>query len=191
MMYPSLRGGNTNPGSIEACYGEVDDVLSAAKHLAALPYVDPKRIYLGGHSTGGTLALLVAETGTTQFRAVFSLGPVESVAGYGQDSLPFDVKDARESRLRAPIVFLPAIACPTFVFEGADPERSNISSLRRLRAANTNALVRFHPTPDATHFTLIAPWVEFAADQIVADTGDSPTFDFSGVNILMRTKHNR
>jgi acetyl esterase/lipase len=60
MMYPSLRGGNTNPGHIETFYGEVDDVLAAARHLASLDYVDPKRIYLGGHSTGGTLALLVA-----------------------------------------------------------------------------------------------------------------------------------
>ena len=38
------------------------------RFLAAQPYVDPARIYLGGHSTGGTLALLVAECSET-FRA--------------------------------------------------------------------------------------------------------------------------
>ncbi len=54
MMYPSLRGGNNSPGYIETFYGEVDDVLAAAKALAALDYVDAKRIYLGGHSSGGT-----------------------------------------------------------------------------------------------------------------------------------------
>ena len=58
MMFPTLRGGNTNPGAREYLLGEVDDVLAAAEHLARLPYVDPQRIYLGGHSTGGTLALL-------------------------------------------------------------------------------------------------------------------------------------
>jgi hypothetical protein len=46
MMYPSLRGGNTNPGCKEGGYGEVDDVLAAAKYLASLNYVDASRIYL-------------------------------------------------------------------------------------------------------------------------------------------------
>src|SRR5205085_3797074 len=34
MMYPSLRGGNMNPGFKEVCYGEVDDVLAATDYLA-------------------------------------------------------------------------------------------------------------------------------------------------------------
>ena len=59
MMFPSLRGGNDNPGKKEGFLGEVDDVLAAADFLAKQDYVDPKRIYLGGHSTGGTLRLLV------------------------------------------------------------------------------------------------------------------------------------
>ncbi|WP_138223362.1 alpha/beta hydrolase family protein [Nibricoccus aquaticus] len=36
MMYPSLRGGNTNPGHLETFFGKVDDVLAAAKYLASL-----------------------------------------------------------------------------------------------------------------------------------------------------------
>src|SRR5262245_2004411 len=59
MMFPSLRGGNDNPGIKEGFLGEVDDVLAAAEHLSQQEFVDPKRIYLGGHSTGGTLVLLV------------------------------------------------------------------------------------------------------------------------------------
>jgi hypothetical protein len=43
-MYPSLRGGNENPGCVEGFYGEVDDVLAAADFLAKQDYVDPKRI---------------------------------------------------------------------------------------------------------------------------------------------------
>src|SRR5205085_7788189 len=69
MMYPCLRGGNDHPGSMEGFYGEVDDVLAAADYLSKLDYIDPQRIYLGGHSTGGTLALLAAES-TSRFRAV-------------------------------------------------------------------------------------------------------------------------
>jgi dipeptidyl aminopeptidase/acylaminoacyl peptidase len=60
-----LRGGNDNPGRREGFLGEVDDVLAAADHLSKLPHIDPTQIYLGGHSTGGTLALLVAECSNT------------------------------------------------------------------------------------------------------------------------------
>jgi hypothetical protein len=109
MMYPPLRGGNNNPGYIETFYGEVDDVLAAAKALATLDYVDPKRIYLGGHSTGGTLALLVAAAGGDRFRAVFALGPVDNVVGYGADVLPFDLKNPKEAQVRAPVVWVSSI----------------------------------------------------------------------------------
>jgi dipeptidyl aminopeptidase/acylaminoacyl peptidase len=85
-MYPSLRGGNNNPKYIEDGYGEMDDVIAAARYLASLPYVDLGRIYLGGHSTGGTLAMLSVES-TTLFRAVFAFGPVGSYNAYGADKL--------------------------------------------------------------------------------------------------------
>src|SRR5205085_2693378 len=81
-MFPSLRGGNDNPGFKESLFGEVDDVLAAREYLARQDFVDPKRIYLGGHSTGGTLVLLAAAS-TDQFRAVFSFGPVDDIRGYG------------------------------------------------------------------------------------------------------------
>jgi dienelactone hydrolase len=85
MMFPSLRGGNQNPGQKEGFLGEVDDVLAAADFLVREDYVDPARIYLGGHSTGGTPVMLVAES-TPRFRAVLSFGPVNDVRGYPQSS---------------------------------------------------------------------------------------------------------
>ena len=81
MMFPSLRGGNANPGGKEYFLGEVEDVLAAAEFVARLPYVDPAQIYLGGHSTGGTLALLVAES-SGRFKSVFALAPVARVDDY-------------------------------------------------------------------------------------------------------------
>ncbi len=75
LMVVSLRGGNDNPGEREGLYGEVDDVKAAGDYVARLSYVDPARIYLGGHSTGGTLVLLTMAT-TTQFRAAFAFGPM-------------------------------------------------------------------------------------------------------------------
>src|SRR5690606_3682486 len=82
MMFPTLRGGNDNPGRREAFWGEVDDVLAALEAARRLPYVDPQRIYLGGHSTGATLALLVAASGAS-VNAVVALGPVADISGYG------------------------------------------------------------------------------------------------------------
>jgi dipeptidyl aminopeptidase/acylaminoacyl peptidase len=39
----------------------VDDVIQAAQFLRGQTFVDPERLFVAGHSVGGTLALLVAE----------------------------------------------------------------------------------------------------------------------------------
>ncbi len=173
MMFPSLRGGNTNPGVKEGFLGEVNDVLAAADWLAKLPYVDPKRIYLGGHSTGGTLALLVAET-SPRFRATFTFGAVGDVRGYGADSgfLPFDIKNKNEVLVRSPGYWLDSIHSPTWVIEGTD---GNIDSLLLMREdakklpANPN--LHFVVVTGATHFNVLAPTNELLARKVVADKG--------------------
>lgn len=139
MMFPSLRGGHDNPGLKEGFLGEVEDVLAAAEFLEKQEYVDPKRIYLGGHSTGGTLALLVAES-SSRFRAVFAYGPVGDVSGYGDESgfLPFDLRNRQEVKLRSPGYWLGSVQSPVWVFEGAQG-RSNIASVR--------AMAKSQPTP--------------------------------------------
>lgn len=175
MMYPSLRGGSSNPGVQEGFFGEVDDVLAAADFLTKQDFVDPARIYLGGHSTGGTLALLVAAY-SDRFRAVFSFGPVEDVIRYGPDKLPFDLANSREPELRAPIRWLHAIKNPVFVIEGT---QGNIGSLEALSGASTNSQIHFHPVKGAGHFDLLAPITRLAANKIVNDTGPSCNIAFS------------
>lgn len=169
MMFPSLRGGNDNPGRLEVCCGEVDDVIAAAKHAAKLPYVDPTRIYLGGHSTGGTLALLVAGS-TDGFRAVISYGPVHSVAGYGQDNLPFNAEDKNELIVRAPIVCLAEVKSPTFVLEGT--EDGNLDALQLMAKQNKNPALHFHEVPGATHFNILAPFNALFAEKLLQDSGE-------------------
>ncbi|MEE9311704.1 MAG: prolyl oligopeptidase family serine peptidase [Planctomycetota bacterium] len=169
MMYPSLRGGNDNPGRREGYLGEVDDVLAARKHLAALPYVDSDRIYLGGHSTGGTLALLVSEY-SNAFRAVFSLGPIGNVAGYGQDYNYCSIDDEKEIGMRSPIYWLHGIKSPTFVFEGTDGS-SNIESLQAMSAASSNENTVFLEVSGHDHFSVIWPLCNLLVDKIKADTG--------------------
>lgn len=167
VMYPSLRGGNQNPGVMEGFYGEVDDVIAAARSASALDYVDPQRIYLGGHSTGGTLALLTAES-TDLFRAVFAFGPVEDMREYGQKNLPFKASDAKEGDLRAPIKWLRAIRSRTFVLEGT---RGNIDSLKALAKAPHSSVISFHPISKADHFDLLQPISRLIAAKIKSDSG--------------------
>lgn len=177
MMYPSLRGGNTNPGHIECLYGEVDDVLAARAYLAGLDYVDSRRVYLGGHSTGGTLALLVAES-SDQFRAVFSFGPVEDVGGYGRENLTFNARNRQELALRAPVKWLESIQTPTYVIEGSQSP-GNISSLRALARATSNRALHFHPVNGADHFSTLQPVTRLIARKILADTGEQPAIAFT------------
>ena len=183
-MYPSLRGGNNNPGYIEGLYGEVEDVIAAGKYLASRPDVDPKRVYLGGHSTGGTLALLVAES-SRQFRAVFAFGPVSRIEQYGSDSLPFDTGDAQETSLRSPLRYLGAIASPTFVFEGTDAP-SNIEPVRELSSYCSNPLVHFYQLPGVSHFSELAPTTPVIAGKIVLDTATQPHFSFLSQNPVIK-----
>lgn len=175
MMFPSLRGGNNNPGRIEGMYGEIDDVLAAADYLGRLPYVDPQRIYLGGHSTGGTLVLLVAAT-SDRFRAVFSFGPVSRASLYGEEFIPANFRrlPAWEERSRAPIEWLSSIRSPTFVIEGAGFQ-TNDEDLRLMRGASTNPNIRFIPVSGANHFSVLAPANEMIARAILADTGAGPS----------------
>lgn len=181
MMYPSYRGGNDNPGHMESFYGEVNDVIAAAKYLATLDYVDPNRIYLGGHSTGGTLAMLVAESSGV-FRAVFAFGPVEDVRGYGPDVLLFDINDRKEARLREPVAWLAAIKNPTFVFEGTGT-RSNITSLRAMAKVNTNPQIHFMPVEGASHFTTLRPLTILIAKKILQDDGATTNISFTDAEI--------
>jgi dienelactone hydrolase len=175
LMFPSFRRGNDNPGFKEGFLGEVDDVLAAADFLAKLDYVDPQRIYLGGHSTGGTLALLVAAS-SDRFRATFAFGPVDNVANYGSENLPFEITE-RELELRAPRLWMQSIQNPTLVFEGT--EDGNLPSLQVLSSVSRNPLVRFYPVKGGSHFSILSPVTRVLAEKIVRDDGPSTAMEIT------------
>lgn len=167
MMFPSLRGGNTNPGPKEGFLGEVEDILAAADFLAKQEYVDPSRIYLGGHSTGGTLVMLVAAS-TDRFRAVFAFGPVHNVAVYPGEFTPFNTSDRKEVEIRSPGFWLNAIRCPTFVIEGTT---GNILPLRAMERSSSNPLLHFTVVDGKDHFSVLSPTNQAIAGKILQDTG--------------------
>lgn len=168
-MFPSQRGGNDNPGAKEGFLGEVDDILAAADYLAKQPYVDAKHIYLGGHSTGGTLALLVAES-SARFRGIFAFGAVDEVAGYGSASgfLPFDISNQHEVALRSPIFWLSSIHSPTWLFEGT--EHGNLDALQAMQKISSNPAIHFFPVEKTDHFGILAPVNSLIAQKILQDS---------------------
>ena len=167
MMFPSLRGGNQNPGKREGFLGEVDDVIAALDYLSKQPYVDTSRIYLGGHSTGGTLVMLLAET-TDRFRAVFAFGPVGDIRGYGGQFTYHKPGDPKENSLRSPGNWLDSVHSPLFVIEGTG---GNIAALISMESQCKNSQVRFVTVTGTDHFGVLAPANEVIAKKILADTG--------------------
>jgi dipeptidyl aminopeptidase/acylaminoacyl peptidase len=172
LMLPSLRGGNDNPGSRESFYGEVDDVIAAGNYASSLPYVDPARVYLGGHSTGGTTALLVAES-TSRFRTVFAFGPTGNVSAYA-GQVPFDTDDENEVRLRSPMYFTAAIRTPTWVIEGVNAP-SNAAALPWILKGAGAAPIKAFAVPGVSHFSVLAPVTALLAKKIVEDAGPTPS----------------
>ncbi|MCA9574942.1 MAG: prolyl oligopeptidase family serine peptidase [Myxococcales bacterium] len=181
LMRPALRGVNGNPGDVECFVGEVDDVLAAAEYLATRPDVDPARIYLGGHSTGGTLALLAAES-SARFRAVVALGAAPDARGYGEPRcIPSDATTA-EAELRAPALYLHEIRTPTVVAEGALGSWSR--TYPALEAQRGTAPVTILSVPGLDHRTLVRPACLALLEAIRADTASDTTFSLRSEAIL-------
>jgi dipeptidyl aminopeptidase/acylaminoacyl peptidase len=123
-MTPMLRGENGLPGSYSMFYDEVDDVLAAAEVLASTPGVDPNRIYVAGHSVGGTLAMLASMT-SNRFHgcASFSGSPDQPVWVRGQEHLiPFEESDFNEMVMRSPLAFPRSFKCPARLYWGDQEE---------------------------------------------------------------------
>jgi dienelactone hydrolase len=117
VMVPVLRGENGQPGIFTGFYDEVDDVLAAANALADLPYVDDKRLYLAGHSAGGTLAMLAAMA-SQRFRAAAPISGSCNNMNRDEWLTPFDTSDIRESEMRSPVVYASSFKCPVRIYYG-------------------------------------------------------------------------
>lgn len=174
-MYPSFRGGNGNPGYYETLFGEVDDIVSAYEYAASLPYVDPNRIYLGGHSTGGTRALLASEY-TDKFRSVFCFGAVDEIKYHNNSQFTFDTAKEDEFTMRSPIHWLDNVKSPTFLIEG---EEGNSSNLKNIEEASTNENIHCYVLKGADHFSPLGPITWLLADKILADTGTEPNISIT------------
>lgn len=179
VMIPSWRGRGNNPGKYEMWYGEIDDTLAAIEYLRKVPYVDSSRIYMVGHSTGGTMTLLTAEA-STKLRAAFSLGGCPDVqrlvtSEADHHGAPFDVANPQEGRLRSAVNFVGALTTPTWFFEGEEKAGASMyvedAFRMQLAAQAAKAPFRAFALEGGTHFTIIRPVTRMLAEKILADTG--------------------
>lgn len=123
VLLPSFRGENGQEGNYSGFYDETSDALAAATYLENLPGVDRDRIFLAGHSNGGTLALLASMTRSFRASVPISAG-VNSWRYFGRYSseMPFDPTDPKEFMMRSSVCFAPSLKCPTLLLRG-DAER--------------------------------------------------------------------
>ncbi|HEU4752439.1 MAG TPA: prolyl oligopeptidase family serine peptidase, partial [Armatimonadota bacterium] len=173
LMLPSWRGENDNPGLLEMYYGEVDDLLAAVRYARGLPYVDPNRVYVAGHSAGGTLALLAAEC-PSGARAVFSFGGAPAVGWLAAEdrNTPFDLDSWNEVRARGAVHHVPAIQCPTFYFEGSASGRyCRDAKIMEEVAHRVGRPFNAFVIPAGTHSNILRPLTRLVAEKIKADTG--------------------
>lgn len=176
VMIPILRGENGQPGSYSLFYNEVDDILAAANALEELSYVDSKRIYLAGHSNGGTLTQLVAMT-SPRFRAAssFSGSPDQvnwgvirrNLGSFGGDQtvgIPFDKEDQKEVQMRSPLAFPASFKCPVRLYFGSQEATLKASNEKIAELAKKKNLdVQAIEVP-GDHLTAVGPAMQQCID---------------------------
>jgi dipeptidyl aminopeptidase/acylaminoacyl peptidase len=158
-LVPTLRGENGLPGDYTMFYDEVDDVLAAAEVLARTSGVDPNRIFVAGHSVGGTLTLLAALT-SRRFKAAASFsGSPDQVAWarFQEELVPFNPEDPREFEMRSPLAFYRSFKCPTRLFYGTgEPLFSSASEKLAAKASAVGLDVKAVAVP-GDHMSSVLP----------------------------------
>jgi dipeptidyl aminopeptidase/acylaminoacyl peptidase len=119
VLLPSFRGENGQAGIYSGFYDEVNDALAAAVYLESQPGVDTNRIFLAGHSNGGTLSLLCAMA--RKFRAAVPISASVNAWRFFdrfRDDLCFDTSDPQEFVMRSSVCFGTSLKCPTLLLRG-------------------------------------------------------------------------
>jgi dipeptidyl aminopeptidase/acylaminoacyl peptidase len=161
VMLPSFRGENGQAGNYSGFYDETSDALSAAAYLENLPGIDKDRLYLAGHSNGGTLALLAGMTRRFKAAVPISAG-VSAWRYFGRfhKEIRFDPQDPREFIMRSSVCYGTSLKCPTLLLRGTEerPYDANHQLLiERARSAGVSIEAKLLP---GTHNGVVPGAVE-------------------------------
>ncbi|WP_245582448.1 alpha/beta hydrolase family protein [Neorhizobium lilium] len=161
VLLPSFRGENGQDGAFSGFYDETSDALAAAHYLESLPGIDKDRLFLAGHSNGGTLSLLSSMTRRFRASVPISAG-VNSWRFFSRytEDIRFDVSDPREFLMRSSVCFGPSLKCPTLLLRGTEErpfDRDHQLLMDRARAAGVSIEAKMLPgthngvVPGAVH----------------------------------------
>jgi hypothetical protein len=141
---PILRGEDGQKGAFSLFYNEVDDVIALAHYLGAQPYVDKTRIYLAGHSAGGTLALLTVQCSHLFSKAASFSGSPDQVIyckyGFPSKFIPFDTLNIKEFEVRSPLSYAGSFKCPVRLYYGTREPHFHLSTLLTVNEAKKKGL---------------------------------------------------
>jgi dipeptidyl aminopeptidase/acylaminoacyl peptidase len=147
VVMPSVRGENGQTGTFSMFFDEVSDVLAVTDHVRSQRWADPQRIYVAGHSAGGTLAML-AGLASPHYRAVasFSGSPDQLALAKSLPSIvPFDRNNPVEYEMRSPLSYATSFKAPARLLYGRREEfyRANtklMAALARDAGKNVEAV---------------------------------------------------
>lgn len=150
---PMRRGGEPTDEEIIEAYGAfraaeagVANARAAIEYaLAKIPQADPERLYVAGHSSAATLALLVAER-EPRVKACVAYAPVTDVEGHlGKEAVEqLSVLDGFREFVRenSPLRQAEALRVPLFLFSADDdstvPPVQSARFAEAVRKANPN-----------------------------------------------------
>jgi dienelactone hydrolase len=151
--------GRAYPRFKAACAGVVNGRNALEFALTRLPQVDPKRIYTAGHSSAGTLSLLLAEH-EPRIKRCIAYAPCTDV----EERLADAVADPYTRQLMpgladflkrsSPLTHTDRLKCPVFIFHARDDSNVPISEstafVKTLKSSNSN--VTFAETPSGNHY---------------------------------------
>lgn len=178
VFLPTVRGEHGNPGVFECFYGEVEDLVAAVEHVASRPDVDPDRIFLMGHSTGGTNVLLASmltdiPAGVVSFGGAPDMSSIVLLrGGYGVE--PYDTDSMLEIELRSANRFTKYIQCPVLYIEG-DAEYTTPAETMARKALGFRVPMETVVIEGGDHWTVLQPIKQMLAERIAAGKRDFPT----------------
>jgi dipeptidyl aminopeptidase/acylaminoacyl peptidase len=156
-LVPALRAENGQGGAFSGFYDETGDVLAAADALASQPDVDRSRIFVAGHSVGGTLALLAALS-TTTFRGAASFSGNPSAFAFFRrfpEDIRFDAGDIREFEMRSAVCYATSFKCPVLMMHGTGEAQMDASSSLTASRARAAGLQVESETVPGDHFSAL------------------------------------
>ena len=144
VIAPMLRGENGQPGIFSMFYDEVNDVIAAAKYARQQSFIDKEKIYLAGHSVGGTLTLLTAMSTKYYNKAASFSGSPDQVIyckyGIPAKIIPFDTLNAKEFEMRSPLAYAGSFKCPVRIYYGTNEPHFHLSTLQTVAISKKKGL---------------------------------------------------